>query len=57
MIHFVPGSLPIPALACPYTTGLGLPSTNSYNYCLRSSPVSDHICPASSSGILVQYAG
>ncbi len=29
-VHFVPGSIPIPALACSATTVIGLPSGHSY---------------------------
>ena len=57
MVHFVPGPIPIPALACSYTTGLGLPSGHSYGYDLQSSPAPSGICPAPNSGILVKYAG
>ncbi len=56
-LHFVPGPIPIPALACPYSTGLELPSAHSYGYGLQSSPAPSRICPAPSSGILVKYAG
>ena len=31
-VQFVPGPNPIPALACPGTPGLGLPSSHSYGY-------------------------
>ena len=45
VVHFVPGPMPIPALASPYTTGHPL------DRCALSPR------PAPSSGILVQYAG
>jgi hypothetical protein len=32
LLHYVPGSIPIPALAGPDTTRLGLPSGHSYGY-------------------------
>ena len=57
VVHFVPGPMPIPALASPYTTGLGLPSTNSYGYWFQSSPAPSRTCPAPASVILVQYWG
>jgi len=57
MVHSVPGPIPIPALACSYTTGLDLPSGHSDGYGLQSSPAPSGICPAPNSGILVQYAG
>jgi hypothetical protein len=47
----------IPALACPTTLGLELPSTNSYGYWFQSSPAPKRTCPAPPSGRLVQYAG
>jgi hypothetical protein len=58
--QFVTGPSPIPALTCPDTPELDLPSIHSYGF--RSSPASNRICPASvsrmtASGILVQYAG
>ena len=55
-IQFVTGPSPIPALTCPDTSELGLPAIHSLGYGLRSSPASSRICPASASGILVQYA-
>jgi len=55
--QFVTGSSPIPALTCPDAPELGLPSSRSYSYGSQSSPASRRICPASSLGILVQYAG
>jgi hypothetical protein len=55
--QFVTGPSPIPALTCPDTPELGLPSIHSYSYGFRSSPAFSRICPASASGILVQYAG
>ena len=57
MVHSVPGPIPIPALACSYTTGLDLPSGHSDGYGLQSSPAPSGICPAPNSGILVKYAG
>jgi len=56
-VQFVTGPIPIPALACPNTTGLELPSGHSYGYGLRSSPAPSRICPAPSSVILVKFAG
>jgi len=44
-------------LTCPDTPELGLPSTHSYGYGSQSSPAFSRIWPASSLGILVQYAG
>jgi hypothetical protein len=55
--QFVTGPSPIPALTCPDTPELGIPSIHSLGYGLRSSPAFSRICPASASGILVQYAG
>jgi hypothetical protein len=55
--QFVTGPNPIPALTCPDTPELGLPSIHSLGYGFRSSPAFSRICPASASGILVQYAG
>ena len=56
--HSAPvGLSPIPALTCPDTPELGLPSIHSYGYGFRSSPAFSRICPASASVILVQYAG
>ncbi len=53
-----PGPNPIPALACPGTPGLGLPSTHSNDgYGPQSSPASNRTCPAPSSGMLAQYSG
>ncbi len=48
---------PIPALTCPDTAELGLPSIHSLGYGFQSSPAFSRICPAPASGILVQYAG
>ncbi|KXJ40518.1 MAG: hypothetical protein AXA67_09430 [Methylothermaceae bacteria B42] len=48
---------PIPALACPGTPGLGLPSSHSYGYAFQSSPAPRRTCPAPSSGMLVKYPG
>jgi hypothetical protein len=57
-LHIAPaGPRPIPALAYPSTSGLDLPSIQSYGYGFRSSPASSRSCPAPSSGMLVQYAG
>jgi len=56
-INITLGPIPITALACPYTTGLGLPSTNSYGYWFQSRPSSSRIYPAPSSEILVRYTG
>lgn len=56
-MHFVPGPMPIPALACSDTTGLGFPSGHSYGYDLQSNPATSRICPAPNSGMLTQYAG
>ena len=56
-IQFATGPNPIPALTCPDTPELGLPSIHSLGYGLRSSPAFSRICPASDPGILVQYAG
>jgi hypothetical protein len=56
-IQFVTGPSPIPALTCPDTPELGLPSIHSLGYGFRSSPAFSRICPASASEILVQYAG
>jgi len=56
-VWFVIGPIPIPALACPDTPGLELPSNHSYGYGSQSSPVSSRICPAPESEILVKYAG
>jgi hypothetical protein len=55
--QFLIGPIPIPALTCPDTPELDLPSNHSLGYGFRSSPAFSRICPASSSGILVQYAG
>jgi hypothetical protein len=55
--QFVTGPSPIPALTCPDTPELGLPSIHSLGYELRSSPAFSRIWSASASGILVQYAG
>jgi len=55
--QFVTGPNPILALTCPDTPELGLPSIHSFGYGFQSSPASSRICPASASGILVQYAG
>jgi len=56
--HIAPVGLgPIPVLTCPVTPELELPSIHSYGYGFRSSPAFKRICSASSSGILVQYAG
>jgi hypothetical protein len=55
--QFVAGPSPIPALTCPDTPELGLPSIHSLGYGLRSSPAFSRIYTASASGILVQYAG
>jgi len=60
--QFFTGPNPIPALACPDTAELGLPSIHSLSYGFQSSPAFSRICPASvcritASGILVQYAG
>jgi hypothetical protein len=60
--QFVTGPSLIPALTCPDTPELGLlrsrPAQSiSLGYELRSSPAFSRICPASASGILVQYAG
>ena len=51
------GPSPIPALTCPDTPELGLPSSHSYGYGFQSRPAFSRICPASVLGILVQYAG
>jgi hypothetical protein len=56
------GPSPIPALTCPDTPELGLPSTHSYGYGFRSSPAFSRSCPASVSrmtatGMLVHYSG
>jgi len=61
-IQFVTGPNPIPALTCPDTAELGLPSIHSLGYGFQSSPAFNRICPASvsrmtASGILMQYAG
>jgi hypothetical protein len=57
--QFVTGPSPIPALTCPDTPELGLPSIHSYGYGygFQSRPAFSRICPASASGKLVQYAG
>jgi hypothetical protein len=55
--QFVTGLSPILALTCPDTSELGLPSIHSLGYGFQSSPAFSHICPASVSEILVQYAG
>ena len=60
--QFLIGPIPLPALTCPDTPELGLPSIHSFGYGFRSSPTFSRICPASVSrmtvsGILVQYAG
>jgi hypothetical protein len=61
-LQFLIGASPIPALTCPDTLELGLPSTHSYSYGPQSSPAFNRIWPASecritSLGILAQYAG
>jgi hypothetical protein len=56
-IQFFTGQSPIPALTCPDTSELGLPSIHSLGYGFQSSPAFSRICPASASGILVQYTG
>jgi len=56
-IHFGFRPNPIPALACPGTAGLGLPSSHSYGYGFQSSPAPSRACPAPSSGMLVKYPG
>ena len=48
---------PFRCTRCPATSGLELPSIHSYGYGYQSSPASGRSCPASSTGILVQYAG
>ena len=62
----VNGPTPIPALTCPETPELSGArslrrsrhgSTHSLSYGFQSSPAFSRICPASVSGILVQYAG
>ena len=55
--QFLIGPIPIPALTCPDTPELGLPSIHSLGYGFQSSPAFSRICPAPASGILVQYAG
>jgi len=56
-IQFATGPSPIPALTCPDTPELGLPSSHSYGYGFQSRPALSRICPTSDSGILVQNAG
>jgi len=56
-IQVVTGPSPIPALTCPDAPELGLPSSHSLSYGFQSRPAFSRICPASESGILVQYAG
>jgi hypothetical protein len=56
-VQFATDPSPIPALTCPDTSELGLPSIHSYGYGFRSSPAFSRIYPASASVILVQYAG
>ncbi len=56
-IQFVTGLSPIPALTCPDTPELGLPSSHSYGYGFQSRPAFSRICPASAPWILVQHAG
>jgi len=56
-IQFVTDPSPILALTCPDTPELGLPSIHSLGYGLREGPAFSRICPASTSGILVQYTG
>ena len=46
-IQFLTGPSPIPALTCPDTPELGLPSIHSYGYESQSSPVFSSICPTS----------
>ncbi len=56
-VQFVTGLSPIPALTCPATPELGLPSSHSYGYDSQSSPAFRRSCPAPSHGILVKYPG
>jgi hypothetical protein len=56
-VRIATGPIPIPALTCPDTPELGLPSIHSLGYGFRSSPAFSRICPAPASGMLVQYAG
>lgn len=52
-VILITGPNPIPALTCPDTAELELPSNHSYSYCSQSSPTPSHISPASVSGMLV----
>lgn len=56
-VQFVPGTHPIPALACPVAAELGFPSSRSYGYVSQSNPALNDNCPALSLGMLMQYAG
>jgi len=44
-IQIVAGPSPIPALTCPDTPELGLPSSHSYGYGFQSRPAFSRICP------------
>ncbi len=55
-VPIVTDPIPIPALNCPCTPELGLPSTHSYGYGSQSSPAPRRTCPAPTSGMLMQYA-
>ncbi|MCP4472353.1 MAG: hypothetical protein GY815_17040 [Gammaproteobacteria bacterium] len=57
IVQFVTGPSPIPALTCPDTPELGLPSSHSLSYGFQSRPAFSRIWSASDAGILVQYAG
>jgi len=57
IVQFVTGPSPIPALTCPDTPELGLPSIHSLSYGFQSRPAFSRIWSALDAGILVQYAG